>query len=93
VDFSIVREPARSPDAALDVRVVSGELLVEAPGPWSLLDFEKGRATPVRAISGSEFYVEGGEHTRIAFTRNQAGEVISAVLHPGRWQIVGEKIN
>jgi hypothetical protein len=47
----------------------------------------------VRAISGSEFSVEGGEHTRIVFTRNQVGEVIGAVLNPGRWQIVGDKVN
>jgi len=37
--------------------------------------------------------VRGGEHTRIAFTRNPAGEVIGAVLNPGPWQIVGEKLN
>ena len=47
----------------------------------------------MRAISGSQFYVEGGELTRIAFTRNQAGEVVGAVLNPGRWQIIGEKVN
>ena len=58
-----------------------------------MLDFEKGRPTPVKAISGSEFSVEGGEHTRIAFTRNQVGEMIGAVLNPGRWQIVGDEVN
>ena len=37
--------------------------------------------------------VRGGEHTRIAFTRNQVGEMIGAVLNPGRWQIVGDEVN
>ena len=46
------------------------------------LDFEKGRPTPVKAISDSEFSVEGAS-MRIAFTRNQVGEVIGAVLNPG----------
>ena len=93
IDFTIVRRPVGSPGAAIDVRVGNGALLVEATGPWSVLDFEKGRPTPVKAISGSEFSVEGGEHTRIAFTRNQVGEMIGAVLNPGRWQIVGDKVN
>jgi len=47
---------------------------------------------PVDAGAG-EFYVQGGEHTRIAFTRNKAGEVTGAVLNPGRWQIVGDKLD
>jgi len=43
-------------------------------------------ATPLVAISSSDFAVDDEDHTRIAFTRDAAGKVSGLVLNPGPWE-------
>jgi len=83
---AFAREAVPSRSVELQVRVADGKLVVEATGRWSILDFEKGQPTPVAVLSGDEFYVESGDHTRIAFIRDAAGKVNGAVLNPGPWE-------
>jgi CubicO group peptidase (beta-lactamase class C family) len=83
---SFAREAVPSRSVELQVRVADGKLDVEATGRWPILDFDKGQPTSVAPLSNDEFYVEGGDHTRIAFTRDAAGEINGAVLNPGPWQ-------
>ena len=58
-----------------------------------MLDFEKGAPTTVVPLSSSEFLVDGGDHTRLAFLQDGAGKATSLVLNPGPWQIAGQRIN
>jgi hypothetical protein len=90
--IAFTREAVPSHSVELRVRAVDGELVVEASGGWSILDFDRGQATPVTALSNDEFYVENGDHTRIAFTRDAAGKVNGAVLNPGPWEQRGALI-
>ncbi len=83
---AFAREPAPLRSVALRIRVADGKLVVRAAGGWSILDFDRGQPTPVAALSKDEFYVESGDHTRIAFTRDAAGKVNGAVLNPGPWE-------
>jgi CubicO group peptidase (beta-lactamase class C family) len=83
---AFAREPVPSHSVVLEIRVADGKLVVEATGGWSILDFDKGQPTPVAARSRDEFYVEGGDHTRITFIRDAAGKVNGAVLNPGPWE-------
>jgi len=83
---TFAREPVPSHSVELQIRVADGKLVVEATGRWSILDFDKGQPTPVAVLSRDEFYVESGDHTRIAFIRNAAGKVSGAVLNPGPWE-------
>ena len=86
VDLALTRQPIRSSGAQLEVRADQAGLTVEAVGPWSVLDFDKGRPVLVNAISASEFQYQGGEHTRLSF----AGDRV--VLNPGPWQIEGVRV-
>jgi hypothetical protein len=45
------------------------------------------------ATSDTEFRHEGGDHTRLAFVRDQAGKVSGVVLDPGPWEIRATKID
>jgi len=83
---AFAREAVPAHSVELQIRVADGKLVVEATGRWSILDFDKGQPTPVAVLSRDEFYVESGDHTRIAFTRDAAGKVNGAVLNPGPWQ-------
>ena len=83
---AFAREAVPAQSVALQVSVADGKLVVEATGGWSILDFDKGRLTPVAVRSKDEFHVESGDHTRIAFTRDAAGKVNGAVLNPGPWE-------
>jgi CubicO group peptidase (beta-lactamase class C family) len=83
---AFAREPVPSHSVALQIRAADGKLVVEATGGWSILDFDKGQPTPVAVLSKDEFYVESGDHTRIAFIRDSAGKVNGAVLNPGPWE-------
>jgi CubicO group peptidase (beta-lactamase class C family) len=83
---AFAREAVPEHSVALQVRVADGKLVVEATGGWSILDFDKGQPTPVAVLSRDEFYVESGDHTRIAFIRDPAGKVNGAVLNPGPWE-------
>ncbi len=86
IDITIVRKPIRPPGAQIEVRVADGKLVVEAIGPWSVLDFEKGKPVAVQPLSGNEFRLESGDHTRLSFTQDRV------VLNPGPWQIEGMKL-
>ena len=83
---AFAREPVPSHSVELQIRVADGKLVVEATGRWSILDFDKGQPTRVAVLSRDEFYVESGDHTRIAFIRDAAGKVNGAVLNPGPWE-------
>jgi len=83
---AFAREAVPSHSVSLQIRAADGKLVVEATGRWSILDFDKGRPTPVAVLSKDEFYVESDDHTRIAFVRDAAGKVNGAVLNPGPWE-------
>jgi CubicO group peptidase (beta-lactamase class C family) len=93
IDVTIVREPIRVPGARIQVRVEDGRLEVAATGRWSVLDFEKDKPVPLQATSNTEFRVEGGDRTRLAFVSDPTGKVTGVVLNPGPWEIRAAKIN
>jgi CubicO group peptidase (beta-lactamase class C family) len=93
LDITIVRDVVRAPAGELRVRVEGGKLLVESTGVWPVCEFEKGKVTPLLPRSSTEFYVDGGYHTRLAFLRDATGKVSGAVLNPGRFEIKGQKID
>jgi CubicO group peptidase (beta-lactamase class C family) len=92
VEVSLVRTQFRLPGADLQVVNKAGHLLVEASGDLPLLDFKKGAATIVVPMSSNEFFVDGGDHTRLAFLRDGDGPM-RLVLNPGPWQITGRRID
>ena len=81
--------------AGADLRVAAngGKLQIEAIGALPILDFEKGAPITVVPASGNEFFVDGGDHTRLAFLRDGAGPTMRLMLNPGPWQITGQRIN
>jgi CubicO group peptidase (beta-lactamase class C family) len=87
-----VRAVRRVTEVLLQVRVGQGGLVAEATGAWPILEFEKGKATPLVATSSNEFTVDDEDHTRIAFVRDSAGKVSSVVLNPGRWEQRGVRV-
>jgi hypothetical protein len=93
IEVPLVRAGIRL-QGATDLQVVNkdGHLLIEASGDLPVLDFEKGAAIPVVPMSNNEFFVDGGDHTRLAFLRDGAGPM-RLVLNPGPWQITGQRIN
>jgi hypothetical protein len=58
-----------------------------------VLDFEKGAPIAVVPMSRDEFFVDGGDHTRLAFLHDEAGKATGLVLNPGPWQIRGQRVN
>jgi hypothetical protein len=95
IEVSLVRAQIRLQGAA-DLEVVvnkDGHLLIEASGTLPVLDFEKGAAITVVPMSSNEFFVDGGDHTRIAFLSEGGGKATGVVLNPGPWQITGQRIN
>jgi CubicO group peptidase (beta-lactamase class C family) len=93
IDVVIVREPIRLPGARIQVRVEGDKLVIAATGRWSVLDFEKDKPVSVGATSSTEFRIEGGDHTRLAFVSDSTGKVAGVVLNPGPWEIRAAKIN
>jgi CubicO group peptidase (beta-lactamase class C family) len=93
IEVPLVRAQIRLQGAA-DLQVVNkdGHLVIEASGDLPVLDFEKGAAITVVPTSSNEFFVDGGDHTRLAFLRDGAGPM-RLVLNPGPWQITGQRIN
>jgi CubicO group peptidase (beta-lactamase class C family) len=94
IELTIVRAAIRPQGTGSDLQVAvkNGQLLIEASGDLAVLDFEKGAAIPVVPMSNNEFFVDGGDHTRLAFLRDGAGPM-RLVLNPGPWQITGQRIN
>jgi CubicO group peptidase (beta-lactamase class C family) len=91
IEVAIVRALIRL-GANLQVAVKDGKLMIEARGALPVLDFTN---VPVAlsAISENDFFVDGGDHTRLAFKRDPTGEPTRLVLNPGPLQITGERIN
>jgi C-terminal processing protease CtpA/Prc len=94
IELSLIRARIRLQGAA-DLKIVNkdGQLLIEASGDLPLLDFEKGTAIAVVPMSSSEFFVDGDDHTHLAFLREGADATMRLVLNPGPWQIMGQRIN
>jgi CubicO group peptidase (beta-lactamase class C family) len=92
IELTIVRAGIRLAGAELQVAVNDGKLLIDAIGA-PVLDFEKGAPITVVPMSSNEFLVDRGEHTRLAFERDEAGKATRLVLNPGPWQIAGRRIN
>jgi CubicO group peptidase (beta-lactamase class C family) len=90
IDIAVTRATISA--VLLQVQIDAGKLVVETIGPWPILDFEKGKPVVLTAASSDEFYVDSGDHTRIAFVRNASGKVSSAVLNPGSWEQEGVKL-
>jgi CubicO group peptidase (beta-lactamase class C family) len=93
IEFAIVRAPIQMAGAYLQVAVKSGKLQVEASGARPVLDFEKGAPITVVPMASNEFFVDGGDHTRLAFLSDEAGKTTGLTLNPGPWQITGQRIN
>jgi len=95
IELTIVRAPIRLQGAGADLQVAvkDGKLQIEASGALPVLDFEKGAPITVVPMSSNEFFVDGGDHTRIAFLRDEVGKATSLVLNPGPRQITGQRIN
>jgi CubicO group peptidase (beta-lactamase class C family) len=91
IEVSIVRAPIAQ--AGLQVAVKDGRLMIEARRTLPILDFDKGAPVAVTALSENEFFVDGGDHTRLVFERDEAGRPARLVLNPGPWQITGQRIN
>jgi CubicO group peptidase (beta-lactamase class C family) len=85
-DLSVVRAARRVNAVQLQFRVEQGKLVAEATGAWPILEFEKGKATPLLATSANEFTGDDEDHTRIAFVRDSAGKVSGLILNPGPWE-------
>jgi len=92
IEIAVTRAPIYVPGVELQVRIDAGNLVAEATGPWPILDFEKGKPVRLKAISGSEFHADDGDHTRITFERDLSGKVAGAVLNAGRWEQRGRLI-
>ena len=92
IELTIVRAPIRLQGADLQVAVNDGKLQIEASGA-PVLDFEKGAPITVVPVSSNEFFVDGGDHTRMAFERDAAGNATRLVLNPGPWEITGQRID
>jgi hypothetical protein len=93
IELTIVRALIRLQGTDLLVAVKDGKLQVEASGPLPVLDFAKGAPITVVPMSSNEFFVDGDDHTRMAFERDEAGKATRLVLNPGPWQIAGRRIN
>jgi CubicO group peptidase (beta-lactamase class C family) len=85
-ELNVMRADRRTTAVRLQLRVAQGRLVAEATGAWPILEFERGKATPLVATSSDEFTVDDEDHTRIAFVRDAAGKVSGLILNPGPWQ-------
>jgi hypothetical protein len=82
----VARAARRLNAVQLQVHVEQDRLVAEAIGAWPILEFEKGKATPLVATSANEYIGDDEDHTRIAFVRDAAGKVSGLVLNPGPWE-------
>jgi CubicO group peptidase (beta-lactamase class C family) len=93
IEVSIVRAPIGVTQANLQVAVKDGRLMIKASSLLPVLDFDLGAWVAVSAISEKEFFVDGGDHTRLVFEGDESGKPTRLVLNPGPWQITGWRIN
>ncbi len=77
IEIEIVRAPIRRTGTGADLQVVArdGKLQIENIGALPVLDFEKGTPIAVVPMSRDAFFVDGGDHTRLAFLHDEAGKV------------------
>jgi CubicO group peptidase (beta-lactamase class C family) len=92
LQVTVMREVIYGPPVKLQVRLAADKLMIESTGAWPILDFEEGKPVAVTAMSSTEFYVDNGDHTRIAFVRDAARKVSGAVLNPGPRQQSGVRL-
>jgi CubicO group peptidase (beta-lactamase class C family) len=90
MEISLVRTLLPS-NAQLRVTVNDGKLLIEAVGQFTVFDFESGKLKTVLPISSTEFYFDGGDHTRINFVKDGSSRVSGAVLNPGPYEVRGTR--
>jgi CubicO group peptidase (beta-lactamase class C family) len=93
IELTIVRAVIAPIGTDLRVAIMDGKLQVEASGALPVLDFEKGTPVTLVPMSNDEYFVDSGEHTRLAFLHDEIGKATGMVLNPGRWQITGQRIN
>jgi CubicO group peptidase (beta-lactamase class C family) len=91
-EVTIVRTPMRSRAIELRAHVEAGRLVVESVGEWPVLDFDKGKPLAMTPEADSMFYLDGGDHTRIAFIRDTTGKVSEAALNSGPWELRGRRL-
>jgi hypothetical protein len=56
------------------------------------LDFDKGEPLAMTPEADSVFYLDSGDHTRIAFIRDSTGKVSEATLNSGPWELRGRRL-
>jgi CubicO group peptidase (beta-lactamase class C family) len=93
IEPTLVRAGVQVAGFDLQVAVKDGRLQMEGRGALPILDFEQGAPVAVVPMSSHEFFVDGGDHTRMAFLRDGAGKPTGLILNPGPWQITGRRIN
>jgi CubicO group peptidase (beta-lactamase class C family) len=93
VDVAIPRKLIQPSGAQLQARIEDGRLVISAPGPWPVFDFDIRKPIAVHPISDAEFYVDGGDRTRIAFVSDHSGKITGAILNPGPRQIKGVRLD
>jgi len=93
IELIVVRAVIAPLGTDLRVAIADGKLQVEASGALPVLDFEKGAPITVVPMSNDQFFVDGGEHTRLAFLHDEIGNATGMVLNPGPQQITGRRIN
>jgi CubicO group peptidase (beta-lactamase class C family) len=86
-DFIVVRADRRVDTVRLQARLEQGKLVAEATGAWPILEFEKGKATPLVATSGNEFTVDDEDHTG-RFRQGCGRQSLRA--HPESWALGAE---
>jgi CubicO group peptidase (beta-lactamase class C family) len=93
ITITVERGVVTLPGAEISVKLENEKLLAEATGAWPVFEIEKGKSVPLRAISNAEFYIDSGDHTRLAFVKDEAGKVSGVAMNPGPSAINGVKIN
>jgi CubicO group peptidase (beta-lactamase class C family) len=95
IELTIARAVIRPEVAGSDLQVAAkdGKLLIEGRGALPVLDFAPGAPIAAVPMSKNEFVVDGGDHTRMAFSQEGTGGPTGLVLNPGPWQITGQRIN
>jgi CubicO group peptidase (beta-lactamase class C family) len=95
IEIEIVRALIRRTGTGVDLQVAArdGKLRIESSGALPVLDFEKGAPIAIVPMSRDEFFVDSGDHTRLAFLHDEAGKVTGLVLNPGPWQVTGQRTN
>jgi hypothetical protein len=93
LQLTVMREVIYGPTVKLEIRLEAGQLMIESTGAWPILDFEEGKPVAVTAMSSTEFHVDTGDQTRIAFVRDAAGKVSVAILNPGSRQQSGVRLD